>query len=296
MSEGGPGIFSRTGGGGPGLPAEGSGEARGCSDGRPVGVFDSGVGGLTVLKQLLLRLPGERMLYLGDTARLPYGTKSRETVEKYSLQNASFLVEKGIKCLVVACNTASSLALETLRRSLPIPVLGVIEPGARRAAQLTRTGKIGVIGTVATVRSGAYERAILSFANNVKVFSVPCPLFVPLAEEGWIDEDVTYQVARRYLGPLLEKGVDVLVLGCTHYPLLKTVIGGVMGSGVVLVDSAEEVAAMARDLLHEKGLMSTNSREAVRPVFYMTDHSPHFVDLASKILGVPVTKVEHVDI
>jgi len=236
------------------------------------------------------------MLYLGDTARLPYGTKSRETVEKYSLQNASFLVEKGIKCLVVACNTASSLALETLRRSLPIPVLGVIEPGARRAAQLTRTGKIGVIGTVATVRSGAYERAILSFANNVKVFSVPCPLFVPLAEEGWIDEDVTYQVARRYLGPLLEKGVDVLVLGCTHYPLLKTVIGGVMGSGVVLVDSAEEVAAMARDLLHEKGLMSTNSREAVRPVFYMTDHSPHFVDLASKILGVPVTKVEHVDI
>lgn len=286
MTEGRPAISSRTG----------SAEARGCSEGRPVGVFDSGVGGLTVLKQLLARLPGERMLYLGDTARLPYGTKSRETVEKYSLQNASFLLKKGVKCLVVACNTASSLALETLRRFLPIPVLGVIEPGARRAAQLTRTGKIGVIGTVATVRSGAYERAILSFANNVEVFSVPCPLFVSLAEEGWMEEDVTYQVARRYLSPLLERGIDVLVLGCTHYPLLKTVIGGVMGSGVVLVDSAEEVAAMAGDLLREKGLLSSSPQDAVSPILYMTDCSPHFVELASKILGVPVTEVEHVDI
>lgn len=286
MTEGRPGMSSRSG----------AGESRECSDGRPVGVFDSGVGGLTVLKQLLLRLPGERMLYLGDTARLPYGTKSRETVEKYSMQNASFLVEKGIKFLVVACNTASSLALEALRRSFPIPVLGVIEPGARRAAQLTRTGKIGVIGTVATVRSGAYERAILSFASNVEVFSVPCPLFVSLAEEGWIEEDVTYQVARRYLAPLLERGIDVLVLGCTHYPLLKTVIGGVMGSGVALVDSAEEVAATAGDLLREKGLVSSSPREAVSPILYMTDRSPHFVELASKILGVPVTEVEHVDI
>ncbi len=275
---------------------DGIGKEPGRADPGPIGVFDSGVGGLTVLKQLLGCLPGEKMLYLGDTARLPYGTKSRETVVKYSLQNASFLVEKGIKCLVVACNTASSLALETLRRSFAIPVLGVIEPGARRAAQLTRTGRIGVIGTVATVRSGAYERAILAVAEGVEVLSVPCPLFVSLAEEGWTEEDVTYQVARRYLGPLCQRGIDVLVLGCTHYPLLKTVIGRVMGDGVALVDSAEEVAAEVKGLLHEKGLVAQSRQGAGGPTLYMTDCSPHFLDLASKILGMPVTEIEQVDI
>lgn len=296
MTEGNSGIPWVPGSGKLERRAEGIGRGQGESDLRPIGVFDSGVGGVTVLKQLLRCLPGERMLYLGDTARLPYGTKSRETVVKYSLQNASFLVHKGIKCLVVACNTASALALETLRQSFEIPVLGVIEPGARRAAELTRTGRIGVIGTVATVRSGAYERAILAFAKGVDVLSVPCPLFVSLAEEGWTEEDVTYQVARRYLGPLREKGIDVLVLGCTHYPLLKAVIGEVMGKGVALVDSAEEVAVQAKDLLQQKGLAVCCPQEAGSPILYMTDCSPHFVDLASKILGMPLTGIEQVDI
>ena len=263
---------------------------------KPIGIFDSGVGGLTVLKQMLSCLPAERMIYLGDTARLPYGTKSRETVVKYSLKNASFLVGKGIKCLVVACNTASSLALDTLRQSFPIPVLGVIRPGAERAARLTRRRKVGVIGTMATIRSKAYEDAICSFAGPIEVISVPCPLFVSLAEEGWTQDDVTYRVAERYLSPLRQRDVDVLVLGCTHYPLLKPVISSVMGDGVALVDSAEEVAVQVGAVLDEMGLRNKGQGSPESPKIYMTDCSAHFLELAEKILGFPLTDFEYVDL
>jgi glutamate racemase len=267
-------------------------------DPKPIGVFDSGVGGLTVLKQLCLRMPYERLLYLGDTARLPYGTKSKDTVVKYSMRNAAFLVEKGVKCLVVACNTASSLALEELKRHFAMPVIGVIHPGARKAATLSRLRRVGVIGTLATVRSRAYEEAIEGYGRDIEVTSVPCPLFVALAEEGWVRDEVTYQVAERYLGSLKNKRIDVLVLGCTHYPLLKPVLSEVMGKDVVLVDSAEEVADEVVASLHGADLAADRQATAgfLSPAVYLTDCSLHFVELGERILEAPLKEVEYVDL
>ncbi len=265
---------------------------------QPIGVFDSGVGGLTVLKQLVLRMPRERLVYLGDTARLPYGTKSKETVLKYSMKNASFLLEKGVKCLVVACNTASSLALDELRKNFDMPVIGVIQPGAKKAASASRVRRIGVIGTLATVRSKAYEEAIESYGSDIEVTSVPCPLFVALAEEGWVEDEVTRRVAERYLRSLKDKGIDVLVLGCTHYPLLKPVLSQVMGKDVALVDSAEEAANEVASLLREKGLAAEEdgSREMCAPTVCLTDRSLHFLELGENILGLPLNEVEYVDL
>ena len=265
---------------------------------QPIGVFDSGVGGLTVLRQLSLRMPGERLIYLGDTARLPYGTKSRETVVKYSLRNAAFLVEKGVKCLVVACNTASSLALERLRSDFSMPVIGVIHPGARKAASASRARRVGVIGTLATVRSRAYEEAIASYGRDIEVTSVPCPLFVALAEEGWVEDDITRRVAERYLRPLREKKIDVLVLGCTHYPLLKPVLTEVMGRDVALVDSAEEVANEVAASLREKGLAAEEDERTKvgSPAICLTDRSLHFLELGERILELPLNQVEYVDL
>jgi glutamate racemase len=264
----------------------------------PIGVFDSGVGGLTVLKQLSLRMPHERLIYLGDTARLPYGTKSQETVLKYSMRNAAFLLEKGVKCLVVACNTASSLALEGLKRRLDVPVIGVIEPGARKAASASRLRRVGVIGTLATVRSRAYEKAIEAYGGNMEVTSVPCPLFVALVEEGWIDDEVTYRVAERYLRPLQERAIDVLVLGCTHYPLLKPVLSEVVGKGVALVDSAEEAANEVAASLRERGLESREDGVGgpCPPTICLTDRSLHFLELGERILEMPLKEVEYVDL
>jgi glutamate racemase len=265
---------------------------------RPIGVFDSGVGGLTVLKQLSLRMPHERLIYLGDTARLPYGTKSKETVLKYSMRNASFLLEKGVKCLVIACNTASSLALEDLRRHFEMPVIGVIQPGAKKAASTTRVRRVGVIGTVATIRSRAYEEAIEGYGRDIEVTSVPCPLFVALAEEGWVEDEVTYLVAERYLRCLQDKGIDVLVLGCTHYPLLKSVLSRVMGKDVALVDSAEEAANEVAASLREHGLAAAEEgmAEVRAPTICLTDRSLHFLDLGEKILELPLNEVEYVDL
>ena len=265
---------------------------------QPIGVFDSGVGGLTVLKQLVLRMPQEKLVYLGDTARLPYGTKSKETVVKYSVRNASFLMEKGVKCLVVACNTASSLALEVLRERYPMPVIGVIEPGAKKAASASRTRRVGVIGTLATVRSRAYEETIARYGRDIEVTSVPCPLFVALAEEGWVDDEVTYRVAERYLRPLQEKKIDVLVLGCTHYPLLKPVLATVMGEDVLLVDSAEEAANEVAASLDASGL-ATDPSEPVNLHslrICLTDPSLHFLELGERILEIPLNQVEYVDL
>jgi len=263
----------------------------------PIGIFDSGVGGLTVLRQLLQHLPGERMVYLGDTARLPYGIKSRETVIRYSLNNASFLLEQGVKCLVVACNTASALALDLLAERFRVPIIGVILPGARKAAAVTQTRRVGVIGTMATVSSGAYEAAIRACEPAVRVRSVPCPLFVSLAEEGWIEDEITLAVARRYLAPLVQEEIDVLVLGCTHYPLLKPVLARVMGPSVLLVDSAEEVAVQVKATLEELGLsVPSQTGHPAPPKIYLTDCSPHFLDLCRNLLAIPPDEVETINV
>jgi len=255
-----------------------------------IGVFDSGVGGLTVVSALRRRLPGESILYLGDTARLPYGSKSPDTVTRYTRRNIEFLTERGVKAVVVACNTASALALPDLDLH-GVPTWGVIEPGARAAAAVSR-GKVGVIATEATVRSDAYPRALRAIRPDLEILSRACPLFVPLVEEGWHDDPVTAEVAERYLRPLLAAGVDTLVLGCTHYPLLKPVLQRVAGPDVVLVDSAEQVAEMVAAGLAEQGLESTH---AASHHFCVTDSGETFQRLARTILkddGVTLEWVE----
>jgi glutamate racemase len=219
-------------------------------------------------------------------------------VVKYSMRNAAFLVEKGVKCLVVACNTASSLALEELRRDFAMPVIGVIHPGAKKAASTSRVRRVGVIGTLATVRSRAYDEAIESYGGDIEVTSVPCPLFVALAEEGWVRDEVTYRVAERYLGPLLDKRIDVLVLGCTHYPLLKSVLSEVIGKDVILVDSAEEVANEVAASMGEAGLTAEHedATQLQSPTICLTDRSLHFLELGEKILELPLPEVEYVDL
>jgi len=213
------------------------------SSSAPIGVFDSGIGGLTVVHELIRQLPHESIVYFGDTARVPYGPKSPDTVRRYSREIAAYLTEQGVKAIVVACNTATAHALGTLRGELALPVVGVVEPGARAAVAATRTGRIGVIGTVGTIKSGAYERAICALSPTAQVVARACPLFVPLVEEGWVDHEATRLVAETYLEPLVKANVDTLVLGCTHYPLLKPLLRQVMGPDIRLIDSAEETAA-----------------------------------------------------
>jgi glutamate racemase len=256
-----------------------------------IGIFDSGVGGLTVQRAILEALPGLDTVYLGDTARVPYGTKSAEVVTQYSLRNARFLVRQRIELLVVACNTASAVALPALRAELAVPVLGVVEPGARAAARLSRSGRIGVVGTQGTVASGAYQRAIRAERPDAEVLARACPLFVPLAEEGWTDpgDEVVQLVARRYLAPLAAAGVDALVLGCTHYPLLRAAIAAEL-PGVALVDSAEAIAADVRQVLSPPATGTAEHR------FYVTDSPEKFLAVASRFLGRPVTTAEHVDV
>jgi len=257
----------------------------------PIGVFDSGVGGLTVLRALEQALPGEDFVYFGDTARLPYGPKSEATVMRYAFEDALFLLRKGAKFLVVACNTASSVALPDLQRYFRIPVVGVIEPGARAAVAVSRGGVIGVIGTAGTIRSKSYQSAIEALAPGTTTRAVACPLFVPLAEEGWQDEQPCRDIAERYLGSLRDCGVDTLVLGCTHYPLLRATIGSVMGPDVVLVDSAAATAAAVVETLQAAGLARRRSvRGATR--FFLSDFQDHFRDIAARILERDLVDVE----
>lgn len=251
---------------------------------KAIGIFDSGVGGLTVLKEIVKVLPQEDTIYFGDTARFPYGTKSPETVIRYSLEIASFLVKRDIKLLVVACNTASAVSLEALQAHLSIPIVGVIEPGARRAVSSTRSGKVGVIGTDGTIRSSAYAKAIKRLNPEVEVITRACPLFVPLAEEGWTDNEVARLTARTYLGGLREEGVDTLVLGCTHYPILKGIIAEVMGEGVRLVDSAEETARTVAEILRGKGALRP-STERGNHHYFVTDVPAGFVRVGNRLLG-----------
>ena len=255
----------------------------------PIGVFDSGIGGLTVARELLRQLPGESILYVGDTARVPYGPKSPETVRRYSREIGAFLCEQGVKAVVIACNTATAHALDALREELPVPVVGVVEPGARAAVGASRSRHIGVIGTAGTINSYAYERAIRAMAPDAVITSRACPLFVPLVEEGWTDHEVTRIVAREYLHPLANAGVDTLVLGCTHYPLLKAIVGDVMAR-VRLIDSAEQTAAEVRQLLAERGLLSVAVRPSHR--FVATDAPGQMLRLGQRFLGDAIERVE----
>jgi len=249
-----------------------------------IGIFDSGVGGLTVLRELTKALPQEDTIYFGDTARVPYGTKSPDTVIRYSQEIASFLIKRDIKLLVVACNTASAVALPTLRRTLPVPVVGVIEPGAKRAVEVTRSGIVGVIGTSGTIRSSAYSRAIKRLNPHISVLAKPCPLFVPLAEEGWTDNGVAMMTAHLYLEELRDAQIDTLVLGCTHYPLLKKIIAEVMGPDVTLVDSAEETARTVANILQDKKTLRPPA-ETGNHHYYVTDVPAGFIRVGNRFLG-----------
>jgi glutamate racemase len=257
----------------------------------PLGVFDSGIGGLTVARAVFQRLPRESVIYFGDTARVPYGPKSPETVRRYSAEILAYLLARGVKAVVVACNTSTAQALEHLTARSPVPVVGVIEPGARAAVQASRSGKIGVIGTAGTIASGAYERAIKALRPDATVYARACPLFVPLVEEGWFDHPATELIAREYLEPLQRAGVDVLVLGCTHYPLLKPLLTRVMARGVALIDSAEETARAVQGEIERRDLAAPPASDPSHR-FVVSDDEPHFRRVGARFLGETVQSVE----
>jgi len=261
------------------------------SDSRPIGVFDSGIGGLTVVKALRDLLPNENIFYLGDTARVPYGPKSPETVQRYALELAEMLMEKNAKALVVACNTVSSVALPLLTQKFPVPVIGVIEPGARAALQTTHNRHIGVIGTRATIRSGAYEKALRAAASDVRVSSRACPLLVPLIEEGLLNDDVTDQMIMRYLEPLVADGIDTLVLGCTHYPLLTNAIARVVKRQIMLVDSAQNCARAVEETLDRQSLRAASPTSSELHVA-LTDAADNFLNVARDALQLHFGEIE----
>jgi glutamate racemase len=262
----------------------------------PIGIFDSGIGGLTVVRQIHRVLPREDLIYLGDTARVPYGTKSPGTVVRFACEDTQFLIERNVKAVVVACNTVSAWALPTLERKFRVPIFGVIIPGAQAALKRTRNHRIGIIGTATTVRSQAYNRAILARDHAARVYARACPLLVPLVEEGWTDQEVTRTILRAYLSPLLRRGVDTLVLGCTHYPLLKKAIRAVAGTDVSLVDSAESCAQFLNERLQGEKLINTSRRRAgvIQP--FVTDEAERFDELARRFLGVPAAAARKVDL
>ncbi len=259
----------------------------------PIGVFDSGIGGLTVVHELRRQLPGERLIYFGDTARVPYGPKSPDTVRRYALEITEWLLAHGVKAVVVACNTATAHALNTLRERFTLPIIGVIEPGARAAVRASSSGRIGVIGTAGTVASGAYERAIHGLRADAHVFAIACPLFVPLVEEGWLATEPTRLIARAYLDPLAADRVDALVLGCTHYPLLKPLLAQVVGADVRLIDSAEETAAATREALDAAALRAPDDAEG-ECRFIASDAPDQFLRAGQRFLGDAIARVEKV--
>ena len=260
----------------------------------PIGVFDSGIGGLTVVKALMRQLPQESIVYFGDTARVPYGSKSRATIVRFSLENVEFLLRFGVKCIVIACNTSSSWALPTLRKYFKVPIIGVIRPGARAAVQQTRSRRIGVIGTDATIRSRAYEAEITRLNGRIKVFSASCPLFVPLVESGWLNGPVCASIAKIYLAPMLRQRIDTLILGCTHYPLLNSVLQRVVGSQVQLIDSGVQTATEIKGLLAWSERLSS-SKAKPRHRFFVTDESSRFAEVGQRFLEQPIRSVEQVN-
>ena len=261
---------------------------------KPIGVFDSGIGGLTVVRSIMKHLPHENIVYFGDTARVPYGPKSAEVVRQYAAQDTKFLAEKGVKMIVVACNTVSSVALEIVQKNSRVPVIGVIDPGACAAVKVTRNKRIGVIGTVGTIRSDAYTNSIRQADPSVVVISQPCPLFVPLAEEGWIDHKATELIAREYLFPLKLERIDTLVLGCTHYPLLAKVIENVFEGKAVLVDSAEATALEVMRLLDEHNLRNSSTMKA-NIQFFVSDIPYKFEEIGERFLGRKLGRVRKVE-
>jgi len=258
-----------------------------------IGIFDSGIGGLTVMREIMEVLPHEHLIYLGDTGRYPYGSKSPETVRRYSFENAAFLADKGIKMLVVACNTSAAFALDALSEQMETPVIGVIDPGARAAVDATRNRKVGIIGTEGTIASGSYTRALKRLDAELEIYTRACPLFVPLAEEGWIDNDVARATAAFYLTSLKRSGIDTLVLGCTHYPLLADVIAAVMGDKVQLVDSARTTAAAVRETLVRYGLLRRSGQGSAS--FFVTDATDRFIKVGARFMGHPVESAVRIE-
>jgi glutamate racemase len=262
---------------------------------KPIGVFDSGIGGLTVVKHLSAALPNEHIVYFGDTARVPYGSKSNSTVIEYSIQDTNFLLHKNVKVVVVACNTASSIAISELQKKFSVPVIGVILPGAQMAVHESKSGRIGVIGTRATINNKAYSKAIKQKNNDIEVFEKACPLFVPLAEEGWTHHQATYEIAEEYLKELRKKGIDTLVLGCTHYPILADIIQEVIGRNVKLIDSGVATAEVVKKEIHKLKL-ETNHKDYPNLDFFVSDIPTKFQEVAELFLGKKVNKAVKVDL
>ncbi len=265
---------------------------------KPIGVFDSGVGGLTVAREIMRQLPGERLIYFGDTARVPYGSKSKETITRYSRQIIRFLQEKGVKAIVVACNTASALALPQIRTEIAIPIIGVVKPGAKVAAETTRNGRIGVIGTEATIGSQIYTRVIHEHNPKAEVIGKPCPLFVPLVEEGWRKDPITEEIARRYLDSFQSSGIDTMIMGCTHYPLLRSTLRRILGESVTLVNPAYETAQSLKALLEEQDLVNDGQENGEVPQyqFYVSDAADKFKEFANTILPCEIEEAQLVHI
>lgn len=264
----------------------------------PIGVFDSGVGGLTVAREIMRNLPDERIVYFGDTARVPYGSKSQETVIRYSRQIVRFLQTQHVKAIVIACNTASALALDAIEGELDIPILGVLRPGAKVAAETTKNKRVGVIATESTIRSGMYGRYIKAHDPDITVYGKACPLFVPLVEEGWLKDPVTEEVARRYLKELLEKDIDSLILGCTHYPLIRSLMRKIVGDKVQLVNPAYETALELGRLLTREGLANDGETDCAgeKYQFFVSDAAEKFAEFANSILPYDVKKTRKINI
>ncbi|MEW6097158.1 MAG: glutamate racemase [bacterium] len=261
----------------------------------PIGIFDSGVGGLTVAAEIMKTLPSEDIIYFGDLARTPYGSKSQETVKRFAVEIANFLIKQHVKMIVIACNTASSLALSELKERFNLPIIGVIQPGVVKAIKSTKSKRIGVIGTQATINSNAYLDAVKSIDATIQVLSQPCPLFVSLVEEGWVDHKVTKLVAREYLAPLKENQIDTLILGCTHYPFLKGILQEIMGDEVILIDSAVEVAQETRNVLTKNNLLrQQNPNPSYK--FYVSDASSKFIEIGEILLGKKIRVVTQVEV
>lgn len=260
---------------------------------KPIGVFDSGIGGLTVVRALHRRLPGENIVYFGDTARVPYGPKSPQVVREYTAQDTDFLISKEVKMVVIACNTVSAVALDVVKKRAGVPVIGVIHPGAVAAVNATGRKRIGVIGTIATVNSGAYTNTIRQLDSSIKTFSQPCPLFVPLAEEGWIDHKVTAMVAKEYLFPLKLEKIDTLILGCTHYPVLREAIQGAVDAGVTLIDSGEATAAEVERALEREGLRNPSPQNP-NLQFFVSDLPAKFAEVGERFLGQKMGRVHRI--
>ncbi len=263
---------------------------------RPIGVFDSGLGGLTVLKEIMKILPNENIVYFGDTARVPYGPRSKETVKKYTFQAIDFLISKNVKAIVIACNTATARALEEAQQKYDIPILGVIEAGAKTAVISTKNKKVGIIGTEGTIRSKAYNFEIGKLDKDIQIMDKACPLFVPIVEEGWANTDIAHLTAKKYLDELIEEGIDSLVLGCTHYPLLKKTIGEIVSDNVILVNPAKETAKDLKDVLAKSDMLKSDSDKETKYEYFVSDIPEKFASIAEEFLKKEIEDIKSVEI